>query len=222
MHEVLYESGYAISNCEQERILNLYQDPKYIQKRDEIKSDSLFWTQPQERVVEGLPLFCLINDALQIHRAYRGEKDRVVITAVHIPHELLESGKVKLTANTAIDLDYENSKKNFVVRDFWRLDGHYEVDFESLRSRGIDLHEMYTKDLPMHVDEAEKLGISQDVFLLGIYRVGDSEKIMELFNDTETLKKNKHFLHGFFGDQNVFGRGNTKYLPYECQQVFRK
>src|SRR5579863_5246795 len=37
MFEVMSHSGYAISNYEQERILNLYQKPEYIERRREIQ-----------------------------------------------------------------------------------------------------------------------------------------------------------------------------------------
>lgn len=212
-------NGYAISNFEQERILDLYQRKEYIDKRSKIKTDPNFWTQPQERVVNGLPLFCLANDALQIHRAFRGEKDKVMLIAIHLPHALFESGKIKLIANTAIDLDYTDDERDFEIKDFYKKDGVYEIDFEALRARGIDLHEMYTSDLPLDVEKAKALGISQEVFLLDIYKIKDTSKIDLLFRDTDILKKNKSFLHGFFGDQNIFGRRKAVYLPCNCMKV---
>jgi hypothetical protein len=169
--------------------------------------------------VHGLPLFSLVNDALQIHRAYRNEDDQMVIIAVHIPHELFESRKIRLITNTAIDLDYENGERDFEIKDFWKDNSAYEIDFEALRARGIDLHEMYTRDLPLDPKKAEELGITQDIFLLNIYRITDQAPIKTLFADTQTLKENKNFLHGFFGDQNIFGRRKTFYLPYKCQRV---
>ena len=218
MYEVSI-NGYAISNYEQERILDLYQNKDYVQKRESLKTDSRFWTQPQERVVHGLPLFCLVNDALQIHRAFRGETDKVVIIAIYIPHELLESKKIKLTANTAIDLDYENHERDFEISDFYKKDDIYEIDFGSLRARGIDLHEMYTRDLPLDIKQTEALGITQDLFLLDLYKIKEGKKINNLFTNTEVLKKNKYFLHGFFGDQNIFGRRKAFYLPSSCSKI---
>lgn len=216
-------NGYIISNYEQERISSIYKNENYIEKRNKIKSDTFFWTQPQERVVHGLPLFSLVNDALQIHRAFRAEKDKVMIIALYLPHELFETRKVKLIANTAIDLDYENYDRDFEVKDFYKKDGVYEIDYESLRTRGIDLHEMYTKDLPLDIEEATKMGITYDVFLLDIYEINEQdEKIKELFNKTTILKENKYFLHGFFGDQNIFGRRSAKYLPNKCNKVTKK
>lgn len=219
MHGLVYGDGYVVSNYEQERILEFYQNEEYIQKRDGIKADDRFWTQPQERVVNGLPLFSLVNDALQIHRAYRGEYDRMVIIALHIPHKLFESGRIKLIANTAIDIDYTNDDRDFEIKDFWKDNGAYVIDFEALRARGIDLHEMYTRDLPLDAINGELLGITQDFFMLDIYRIVDQSSVNALFEDTELLKKNKHFLHGFFGDQNIFGRRKSYYLPYKCHKI---
>jgi hypothetical protein len=224
MYEMVSHSGYAASNYEQARIADLYHNEKYIQKRAEIMSDYRFWVQPQERVVHGLPLFCLANDALQIHRAFRGDIDQVAIIAIYIPHELLESGKLKLIANTAIDLEYSNSDRDFEIKDFVKDNGSLSIDFSALRTRGIDLHEMYTADLPENIVDAKKAGIEQEFLLVDIYKIAepDIENINTVFRDTELLKKNRHFLHGFFGDQNIFGRRKAKYLPYKCSKIFLK
>jgi len=219
IYEVLYDKGYAVLNYEQERILDLYSNKDYIQRREQIKKDNLFWTQPQERVVKGLPLFCLVNDALQIHRAFRSEEDKVVMVLIHIPHELLETRKAKLIANPAIDLDYNNEDRDFEIRDFYKEDDIWEIDYGALRARGIDLQEMYTADLPWQISEAEKLGITQDFFLLDIYKISDNSKTNELRANTEVLKENKYFLHGFFGDQNIFGRRKAEFLPSKCRRI---
>lgn len=221
MHEVVYDKGFAVLNYEQERILELYKREDYAQKRDEMKQNPLFWTQPQERVVKGLPLFCLVNDALQIHRAFRGEEDIVLMVAVHIPHELLETEKIKLVSNPAIDLDYSNEERDFEIKDFTKSNGAYEIDYTALRARGIDLHEMYCHDLPWGIEEAENIGITQDFFLLDIAKI-DKSKLYNLKANTELLKKNRKFLHGFFGDQNIFGRREAEYLPFKCQKITRK
>jgi len=222
IHEMLYMAGYAMSNFEQERILTLYRDPDYLRQRNLIKKDPHFWTQAQERVVRGLPIFCLVNDALQIHRAFRGENDRVVIIAIHIPQSLVATRQIKLVANTAIDFDYDNNQKDFEIKDFVIEDETFRVDYSSLRTRGIDLHEMYSNDLPLTLQEADRVGIEQEFFILDIHEVVDDLKIKGLFNDTKCLKENEWFLHGLFGDQNVFGRGPTRYLPYKCQKISKK
>lgn len=219
IYKVVSDHGYTVANYEQERILELYKRPTYIQKRSEVTQDLHFWTQPQERVVKGLPLFCLVNDALQIHRAFRGEKDQTLIIALHIPRELLETGKIRLIANTAIDLDYANDDRDYAIKDFYQERQVHEVDFEALRSRGIDLHEMYTNDLPNNTKQAINMGISQEFFLLDIYKISKDKNFQALFNDTALLKENNHFLHGFFGDQNIFGRQETVYLPFKCLKV---
>ena len=222
MYEVLYKHGYSILNYEQERILEFYQDKIYLQKRKEIKNDPRFWTQPQERVVKGLPLFCLINDALQIHRAFRGKDDKVGIIAIYIPYKLLKNKKIKLIANAAIDLDYNNNDRDFEIIDFIKNGNSYQIDYDALFAKGIDLNEMYSRELPLNFKQMEKAKISFDFFLLNIYKVADSPKINGLFNNTKVLKNNKYFLHGFFGDQNIFGRGKTKYLPHRCQKILKK
>lgn len=219
MHAMIYDLGCCTPNYEQERILKLYTDKKYQSKRDKIRQDNLFQTIPQERVVQGLPMFHLANDALQIHRAFRGEKDRVVISAIHIPYALLKNGKIKIIANTAIDLDYANNEKDHEIKDFVMNKGACQIDTGALVERGIDLHESYAKNFPWGLKECDKVGIKQDFFLLDIYKIKDKNKISKLFDDTATLKANKAFLHGFFGDQNVFGRGSTRYLPSRCYRI---
>jgi hypothetical protein len=222
MYEMVSEKGYAVLNREQERILELYKNEEYLQKRDEIINDSLFWTQPQERVVDELPLFHLMNDAIQIHRAFRGEEDKIVISAIHIPYELIKDRKVRLISNSAIDLDYDNTNRDFEIKDFVEKDGVYQIDLGSLRTRGIDLHEIYTSDLPWNLKEAREMGILQDCFLLDIYRIVDDSKLEKFKNNTKLLKENSHFLHGFFGDQNVFGRRKSEHLPSKCYKVTGK
>lgn len=219
LYEAIYNHGFAILNYEQERILDLYKNENYINQRGQIKNNPLFWTQPQERVVKGLPVFCLANDTLQIHRAFRADDDLVIMVAIHIPHELLEKRKIRLVANPAIDLDYDNDERDFEIRDFVKANGAYNIDFKALRVRGIDLHEMYTNDLPWDIEEAKKIGVEQVFFLLNIRKITDYSKIKELKETTELLKSNAYFLHGFFGDQNIFGRRSSKYLPYKCQKL---
>lgn len=217
--EMISAFGCAVPNYEQERILELYKDRKYISRREKIKQHRNFWTQPQERVVDGLPVFSLVNDALQIHRAWRGEKDRVAMIVIHIPYELVKNNKLKLIANAAIDLDYGNTKRDCEIKDFVQKNRVWNFDFESLRSRGIDLHEMYLKNFPWTLEECDNLCIEQDFFLLDIYEIRDKRKIRGLFNNSKILRENRYFLHGFFGDQNIFGRRPTKYLPYKCQRI---
>lgn len=222
LYGMVSEHGFALSNYEQERILELYNEREYIEKRNQTKIDPHFWTQPQERVVHGLPLFFLVNDALQIHRAYRGNTDQTAIVAIHIPEQLLESEKIRLVANATIDLDYDNAERDFEIKDFVTKGGVFQLDFGSLRARGIDLHEMYTRDLPMSLDECERLGIIQEYYLVDIYRIVDHSLVNELKNNAGVLKENKDFLHGFFGDQSIFGRRQSEYLPSQCRQIKRK
>jgi len=209
MHRIrktIHELGLSMPNHEQERILRLYTDKNYLSKRDEIKNDNRFCTQPQERVVDGVPVFSLVNDALQIHRAYRGCIDKVLIIGIHIPYELFD--ELKLIANTAIDLDYDNSDRDFeIVVD-------KGVDYHALRVRGIDLHEMHIQGLPFDLEGHKNIGIEQKFFLLDIYKIDELPDL-----SIDVLKEYEYFLHGFYGDQNVFGRSETKYLPSQCHEV---
>ena len=87
--------------------------------------------------------------------------------------------------------------------------------------RGIDLHEMYFNGFPFDLEGHKQLGIEQRFFLLDIYRVDSKDsRIRDL--DTDVLKEHEYFLHGIFGDQNVFGRGVTRCLPFQCHEVRAK
>ncbi len=222
IHDVVNEYGFTTANYEQERILELYKDNVYQSGRNQIKSNPVFWTQPQERVVKGLPMFSLVNDALQIHRAYRADEDKVLMIALHIPHELVENGAIKFIANTAIDLDYDDETRDFEIKDFVKENGVLRIDYRSLRTRGIDLHEMYTQDLPENVLQAKAMGILEDLYLLDIKRIPDESTFKSLINESGVLKDNQDFMHGFFGDQNIFGRRKTTFLPTNCCRVSAK
>jgi|GEM_PF-1880397 len=221
LHEMVSEYGCVIPNYEQERILKLYNSKKYLAKRNKIKKDKNFWVVPQERVVPGLPMFSLANDALQIHHAYRGKQDQVAMIAIHIPFELFEK-RVKLIANPAIDLDFDNCDRDCEITDFVKNGGgKVDFDYEALRARGIDLHEVFAQNFPWSLIEMKELGISPEFFLLDIYEMQDKEKktVKKLFADSELLKKNQYFLHGFFGDQNIFARRESRFLPSKCQRI---
>lgn len=222
IYQMIYEQGYAVANYEQERILELYKNKQYTEKRKKIQKDNNFWTQPQERVVYGLPVFSLVNDALQIHYAFRNKIDKLAIVAIYVPYGLLKNKKVKLIANSAIDLDFNNKERDIEIQDYICKNETVKIDHEPLRARGVDLQEMYAKNLPWNIKNCEKLGIKQDFFILDIYEITNQSKIKKLFKDTDTLTKNKDFLHGFFGDQNIFGRRSSRYLPSRCFKVNKK
>ena len=131
---------------------------------------------------------------------------------------LVISGKIKFVANTAIDLSYTDDERDFLIKDFVE-DHDFRFDFSALRARGIDLHEMYTQELPLNLKDAQEMGIEQDFYLLDIYRIKEVERIQALRSDTEMLKKNRDFLHGFFGDQNIFGRRKAYHLPFRYWKI---
>lgn len=216
----IHKMGLSTSNYEQERLLFLYGNDKYMTKRRQIQQDPIFWIQPQERVIHGVPIFGLVNDAIQIHRAYRNEIDKVLMDVIHLPLELIKSRKVKLTANTAIDVDYDNVERNYEITNFRkRKNGHY-IDYRTLRAKGIDLNEMYITKIPFDLKGHREFGIEQKFFILDIYRINLHDiQFQKLFNNSKVLRDNEYFLHGFFGDHNIFGRRPSEYLPFECQEV---
>jgi len=170
--------------------------------------------------VKGLPVFYLVNDSLQIHRAFRGEADRVAMTVIFIPRHLLFTKKITLIANTGIDVQYDNSDRDYTITDFIKIRGEIRIDLESLRVRGIDLYEMYTPDLPWNIRHAKQLGIEQELFLMDVRNVDTNSKIFrDVFRDTKMLKSHDDFLHGFFGDQNIFGRRPSEYLPKNVYSI---
>jgi len=220
MYELGCNYGCAIANYEQERILELYNDKKYKAKRNQIQKNKNFWVIPQERVVCGLPAFSLVNDALQIHQAFRGKKDKVVMMAIHIPHKILKT-KVRLIANPAIDESYDICDRDYEIKDFVNNDGIIGFDYSFLRAKGIDLYEIYAQNMPWSLSDMKKIGISHDFFLLDIYEIQgkDKKKIKRLFDNNKLLKENQYFLHGFRGDQNIFARRESRYLPIKCRKI---
>lgn len=219
IHELVMHKGCAISNYEQSRILCIYNDPEYNRQRSCLKSNSLFWTQPQERVVSGLPVFALVNDAVQIHNAFRGSTDQVIIVVIHIPTSLIASRKVKFIANSAIDLDHSNSDRDFEIQSYIAENGIYKFDFNCALSWGVDLYEMYSRDLPWNLHASQKMRILQEFYLLDIYKIKDYSYMLKALSDRQILQDNQFFLHGFWGDQNIFGRRRSEYLPYRCRRI---
>jgi len=146
----------------------------------------------------------------------------IAIVAIYIPYQLLKNKKVKLISNSAIDLDFDNEQRDVEIQNYIFKGGSVKIDPEPLMARGVDLQEMYAKNLPWNIKDCEKMGIKQDFFILDIYEVVNKNKIKKLFRDTDTLIKNKDFLHGFFGDQNIFGRRSSRYLPFRCFKINKK
>jgi hypothetical protein len=218
MYDMVYSLGYAFSNYEQERILDLYLSNDYVQQREKIRSDYRFRGQLQERVVHGLPVFCLANDALQIHRSFRGDRDQVGLVALHIPKQLILSKKVTFIANTDIDTEYYDDTRDYFIEDYVEKENTFRVDYSALRARGIDLHEMYSKNLPLTLESAKALGIQQDFYLLEMSKIIDAEPLRGIWQDAQLLKDNQDFMHGFFGDHCAAGicRDPTQYVPVKC------
>jgi hypothetical protein len=212
--------GMSMSNKEQERLRWLYTSPEYINERSNIQANSNFWIQPQERIVDGLPIFVMANDALQIHHAYKGRIDKTLLVVAHIPFDIIKNKQLTLVANSAIDINCNSPENDVEITDFINRNNSPRIDYNSLHSKGIYLHELYIKGLPLALHEHQKLGIDQKFYLLETHSININESpFTDLFKNTELMNKNQYFLHGFFGDHNVFGRRPAKYLPHHCEEV---
>ncbi|MBW2967086.1 hypothetical protein KY362_01225 [Candidatus Woesearchaeota archaeon] len=211
IHETVTHYGMSMSNYEQDRILYMYLDTAYEAKRRGAMRDSRLLV-PQERVVEGLPVFGLVNDALQIHRAYRSAEDRVLMVAAHVPKYLID-GKLRLVANTAIDLHYSDNTRDV---DIVRFKGG-KIDYAHYRALGVDVHEMYLQGGGFNIEEHSSFGITQRFFLIDTKRI-DSVELARIRSEPG-LKEREWYMHGFFGDQNVFGRRPSEHVPVTCREV---
>lgn len=218
--ETINEKGLCTNNYEQERILELYQDKNYQETRERIKKDKRFWSQPQERVVDGLPVFGLVNDAIQIHSGYRNIYDTTLLITAHIPKELFTNNILELHTNPAITTNYtdESSDRRIMPQQLIKKNGNITIDYQAMRASGIDVYEMYLKGLPEGKMATEELGIALDFHYLSIRKVDEKQK-QELRKNYKTLKQNEHFLHGFFGEQAMYGRNTSKYVPMLCYKV---
>ncbi len=119
-------------------------------------------------------------------------------------------------------MDYNNEERDFEINAYIYDNNQVKINLEPLFIRGIDLHEMYIKNLPWSIQGCKKYGIKQDYFLLDIYEIKKDNEIKKQHQNTKTLLKYNYFLHGFFGDQNIFGRRASKYLPFKCRKIEKK
>lgn len=220
LYETIHVHGLSESNYEQERILGIYADRNYIAIRKKIRNDSRFYTQPQERVVSGLPIFYLANDALQIHSSYRNNIDKVLFVVSHIPKRLFDKKAIELYSNVPIDLNYSDMINDVIITDF-NGGKNPKINISNLQIKGVNPYELYLKKLPLNLIEQQKLGISFRFFILDLYRINPTN-LKGISQNVNILKKYGYFLKGFFGDYNTFGRTPAKYLPFGCYEVFPK
>ncbi|MFH1770164.1 MAG: hypothetical protein ABH828_01265 [archaeon] len=221
LSELVNEKGFSQENYEQERLQRLYSDKEYLLLREQIKNNALFNFQPQERIVEGLPAFSLVNDAIQIHRAYRSNVDRVAIAVGFFPKELFEEGIFELYANTAIDFERQNDSRDFKITDFKQgPKGSTIIDYSSLRVRGIDVFETFLRKAPTNMSDMNKLGVKQSFYVLDIYNAKNyNVNFDSISQNSKLLKENEWFLHGFLGDHSLLGRDKAKYIPFNCYEI---
>jgi hypothetical protein len=215
-HETVTQYGLSMSNYEQERILAIYDDPNYREIRSGLDSRFLV---PQERVIPGVPVFGLVNDAVQIHRAFRSDKDRVLITSIHIPKTQLDCN-IDLIANSAIDIDHRCDDRDYSIRRLVERDGYYYIDYAHYRTLGLDIYEMYLQGVGYNMGEHNNLGIEQRFYLLDIEKINRS--LLKAIQEDPDLKKKQQYLRGFFGEQNIFGRRPATHLPLSCYEVTLK
>ena len=223
--EVLLYNGISTINYEHERLLSLYNDKDYISKREQIKCDKRFDLQLQERIVKGLPIFFMVNDSIQIHRAFRcHSKDKIIIIVAFIPLHLLKNGNIRIISNVPLAESYDNDSNDYDITEFTIINNNMvEMDWNRLRRQGINLYEAYLTGVPYSISDCESLDIKQKYYMVDIYRPHINCKIKSI-NDViisdQILDANHSFMFGFFGDYHIFGRRCSEYLPLKCHEIF--
>lgn len=215
MFAAVSTEGFSVSNYEQERLLSIYENSEYKSERNELKKDSLFKTQVQERIVEGLPVFHYVNDAIQIHNSFRDMGfDSLLLSAIHIPFHLFEENKISLYANRAIDFDYMSKDgdvniNNFVMQDDFK---NCSIDVDRMRMSGLNLYESYIDGLPFGLEKNSKLGVKQSFYFLDLYSISGFKPHADLISKFD-------FLPGFLGDFELFGRRKSEFVPLCAYEV---
>lgn len=222
--KMVEEVGISILNYEHDRLLQIYENPEYKAKRKNLLNDPLFSFIPQERIVPGLPIFFNVNDAIHIHRAYRNEIDLIGIIVAFIPVNLIKSDKVQFFSNYALVQNYSDSQGDKKISYFKHLkyNGQYIPYYSALNWEGNMVYEAYSKGIPHNLEDSTKLGIEQKFYLLNIYKPDinvNEKKINGIDLSSELQDNNLYFLYGFWGDDNIFMRRPSEYLPKACYEV---
>jgi len=193
-------------------------------KRASLLNDPLFSFLPQERIVPGLPVFFNVNDAIHIHRAYRNDNDLIGIIVAFIPINLIKSDQIEFFSNYALVQNYSDSHGDKKITYFKQLkhNGQFIPYYSALNWEGNLVYEAYSKGIPLNIEESTKLGIEQKFFLLDIYKPDintNEKKINDIDLTNELQESSLYFLYGFWGDDNIFMRRPSEYLPKTCYEV---
>lgn len=219
----LVNEGYSISNYEQERLQELYHNPQYIKKREEILKDPWFPLIPQERIVKGVPAFLFANDAIQIHNAYRSDIDKIALIALFIPSNLLENKQIELYSNTAIDVNIEGNYPDKIINHFEKQDeGRIIPNYKKLLLNPQNIYESYLQGLPFKLKKCEEKEIQQRFFILDLYKFRKFNDNFDFLSQYKNILKYESFLHGFNGENSFIGRKKSEYLPFKCAEILKK
>lgn len=222
--KMVEERGISMLNYEHDRLLKIYKDPQYIKKREDLITDPLFAFIPQERIVPGLPVFFNVNDAVHIHRAYRNENDLIGISVAFIPYDLIKTDRVEIFSNYALVQNYSDSEGDKKITYFKKLNhnGQYIPFYNALNWEGNLVYEAYSRGIPENINDSISMGIEQRFFLMDIYKpeIDVKKKSINGYDlSNELIDNNLYFLYGFWGDDNIFMRRPSEYLPKTCYEV---
>lgn len=223
---ILKERGISTLNYEHERLMRIYNDDNYKKKRNTLKKDPRFSFQPQERVVPGLPVFFNVNDAVHIHRAYRGNDDIIGIVAAYIPYNLIQQNVIEIFSNHAIVENYSDDFGDKKINHY-RQSSNKRIQpfYKALDIEGNQIYETYCNGIPESLNKCSAMGIEVTCFLLELYRpkVNANKKCINGIDISDELNKYKlPFLYGFWGDDNIFMRRTSEFLPKTCYEITKQ
>lgn len=223
IYNSLYKYGPCLSNYEQERIFNLYSNEKYITQRSLIAKNSHFCFLPQERIVKGLPIFFIANDAIQIHNSLRSKKDLLLLTVLFIPKKFIENKEFKIFLNMPIEEDYQNDRRDIELNQYIIDDQMMSENLTLLSNKGIDLFEAYIKNLPYTLQGLCLKELKIKFYLLKISHIvvePINSKINELIIGDE--ENSQLYMKGFWGENSITSRKPSNFLPEDCYELRKK
>ncbi|MFY0602747.1 MAG: hypothetical protein JXQ93_02275 [Flavobacteriaceae bacterium] len=223
---MLTDKGLSTLNYEHERLMRIYEDSDYKKKRNALKKDLRFSFQPQERVVPGLPIFFNVNDAIHIHRAYRSDHDIIGIVTAFIPHSLIQQNTVEIFSNDAIVENYSDDFGDKKINHYKQSSNGSVIPFyKALGIEGNQIYETYCKGIPERIKDCNDMGIEFRYFLLELYRpeIDPQDKCINGVDISDELAKYKlPFLYGFWGDDSIFMRRVSEFLPKTCYEITKR
>jgi hypothetical protein len=224
--QIVLDSGVSTINYEHQRLLKIYEDEEYRRKREQLKKDPRFSFQPQERIVPGLPIFFSVNDAIHIHRAYRSENDLIVVAVAFIPHAQLKNDSVEIFSNYALVQNYSDSDGDKKITHYRKLNTGRVVPFyKALNLEGNLVYETYCTGIPQSVSDSKTKGIEQRFFLIELYKPQIDSQIKTIngvFLSNDLMANDSYYLYGFWGDDNIFMRKPSEYLPNTIYEIIPK